>query len=766
MKQASARKKINYYLVTWVGSYLLILVLPIILGSYVYNGSVQLLSEEIEKVHQKSMAEMRIMLDSAAGGTNSALRNIALNPTVVTLAAKNEIITPTDKLAAQDTMKILSTYLLANNNIGKVGVYFHKAEYLLTNMGSSRNTNNVYLLLAKNFGSTQAVWEKMMSGENNSTWYFTQPENIAEPPQAFVLTNMNNGVLGKKGAITCVIAVDLSPQFMQSMQNMAQVLAGDVWLISGENGYITTSAGNRMPAEYDSKSYSVFDEISVENGWHYVAVTSNKHVYEKVIYIKQLIWTYIVLCLIIGGILAYILARRYYNPIHRISRLLAAQGEYSLDETQTQNKISYIQTSLTDLLTRYQIGQSTIHKQGQKLRYQWLEKTLLGEPPVHSNDAEQLALLFPYPVFMVIGFYIYDYSRLFGYSDSRLSAEDETMMNVIIQNVSEEILGEGRVAFTTNIAGCMIAVINMETQNPSVQWNGLSASFHRIMDIFTDMFGLDVSVAASKTGQGLDCLPVCYQQMHQVIEYIHGIGEERVIVKYQDLVPVQSVSIEQFTTSQVEKDCCDFIRRGQYAAAVPLLSTIFEHDLADELLYANQVPIRQYAFVCAFIEALWESGLPQPQLEKLLQDGSWERLDSSKQVFQRLRMILEIASDAGSQQGKLTMQDILELVQAYVKENYADPNLGVSGIANHFFIHPSQLSRTFKKQMGIGLLDYIHQQRIHHINTLLAGNLSLNDIALRTGYLNSLTMIRVYKRYENNTPGRYREQLRAGLPKM
>ena len=93
-------------------------------------------------------------------------------------------------------------------------------------------------------------------------------------------------------------------------------------------------------------------------------------------------------------------------------------------------------------------------------------------------------------------------------------------------------------------------------------------------------------------------------------------------------------------------------------------------------------------------------------------------------------------------------------------QSYTDVNLGVSLIADQFNINPSQLSRSFKKHKGIGLLDYIHSVRIEHIKELLAGNMTINDIALRTGYYNSLAMIRVYKRYEQVTPGKYREQLR------
>ena len=71
----------------------------------------------------------------------------------------------------------------------------------------------------------------------------------------------------------------------------------------------------------------------------------------------------------------------------------------------------------------------------------------------------------------------------------------------------------------------------------------------------------------------------------------------------------------------------------------------------------------------------------------------------------------------------------------------------------------SYLSRLFKKQEGENLLDYLHQVRIAKIKELLSTPATLNQIAEKTGYYNSLAMIRVFKRYEGETPGKYREKL-------
>ena len=53
----------------------------------------------------------------------------------------------------------------------------------------------------------------------------------------------------------------------------------------------------------------------------------------------------------------------------------------------------------------------------------------------------------------------------------------------------------------------------------------------------------------------------------------------------------------------------------------------------------------------------------------------------------------------------------------------------------------------------------LRKRELYEIKELLSTPATLNQIAEKTGYYNSLAMIRVFKRYEGETPGKYREKL-------
>lgn len=65
--------------------------------------------------------------------------------------------------------------------------------------------------------------------------------------------------------------------------------------------------------------------------------------------------------------------------------------------------------------------------------------------------------------------------------------------------------------------------------------------------------------------------------------------------------------------------------------------------------------------------------------------------------------------------------------------------------------------------MGTGVLEYIHQSRVELAKDMLKNSpeVKIRDVAVKSGFCNITTFIRVFKKYEGMTPGQYREGLGA-----
>lgn len=97
-------------------------------------------------------------------------------------------------------------------------------------------------------------------------------------------------------------------------------------------------------------------------------------------------------------------------------------------------------------------------------------------------------------------------------------------------------------------------------------------------------------------------------------------------------------------------------------------------------------------------------------------------------------------------------------IKDYIDAHYRDCNLDAAQICDQFDISPSYLSQLFRRETGNTMLDYIHSLRISLVKDLmLQTSLPLQEIAQRSGYFSTWTLIRTFKKYEGITPGEYRK---------
>ena len=69
------------------------------------------------------------------------------------------------------------------------------------------------------------------------------------------------------------------------------------------------------------------------------------------------------------------------------------------------------------------------------------------------------------------------------------------------------------------------------------------------------------------------------------------------------------------------------------------------------------------------------------------------------------------------------------------------------------------MSKRFKEQTGEKMLNYINKYRINKAKELLRErDLSVTNTAKQVGFQNSVTLIRLFKKYEGVTPGKYKER--------
>ncbi|MEI7025384.1 helix-turn-helix domain-containing protein [Paenibacillus sp. y28] len=103
---------------------------------------------------------------------------------------------------------------------------------------------------------------------------------------------------------------------------------------------------------------------------------------------------------------------------------------------------------------------------------------------------------------------------------------------------------------------------------------------------------------------------------------------------------------------------------------------------------------------------------------------------------------------------------MVQHMMEFMKKHLGD-NVGVQEIASSIGISVSLASQMFKQETNETIHEYLTKLRMERAGELLIETTSkISDIALQVGYQHENSFIRVFRKYKDITPGKYRELMR------
>jgi len=102
----------------------------------------------------------------------------------------------------------------------------------------------------------------------------------------------------------------------------------------------------------------------------------------------------------------------------------------------------------------------------------------------------------------------------------------------------------------------------------------------------------------------------------------------------------------------------------------------------------------------------------------------------------------------------------MNVVIHFMEEHYSDP-VSLTGMAQIFDVHPSVLSRNFKRATGVSPMVYLNRIRIAQAKKLMeTSDQKLEEIAKKVGYSSLIYFSRVFKQLNGASPSQYRKSQR------
>lgn len=335
---------------------------------------------------------------------------------------------------------------------------------------------------------------------------------------------------------------------------------------------------------------------------------------------------------------------------------------------------------------------------------------------------------------------------------------DQKDLNFILRNTLEN--GFSGKTNAADVQGKMVAIINLE-QMPEIGFRGIIQDTSHMLEVLETEFGITITVAFSRVYDSLLQLPQAMRDVNLIFEYLQLMGEDRPITTYDELRhPHMTRSNTSFIDLETRLLGC--IRAADFAGMRLVMHELIGNEFGESKPTVDTFRFRIYGVVNTLLylmndirsvvgdEIIAEID-PGPRLT------SAETLDEIVNVMDDIILRLEQHTN---QKYQPTVPAWVHKVYEYVEENFRDPNVTVSSIADQFSLTPTYCSKVFREYYNLRLFDCIQLKRLNAAKTLLPTEMNLKDIADIVGFSNALTMSRAFKRYEGVAPNKIREQLK------
>ena len=226
------------------------------------------------------------------------------------------------------------------------------------------------------------------------------------------------------------------------------------------------------------------------------------------------------------------------------------------------------------------------------------------------------------------------------------------------------------------------------------------------------------------------------------------------------VIPYVEVSDHEMPEARLQEeailfDLTESLRAGQEEQALRFLDRI-----GDEIREGYWYPSAALPLLELVAERLEQLAEEKMSSEEITPLGDLPSLPLAT-ILERFR---QRTSELAGRYGTMIQSKEYVLCQqmiSYMKQHLEAP-IGVQEIADHTGISSSLASQLFKQEMNETIHGYFTKLRMERASELLLKtDHKISEIASMVGYQHENSFIRVYRKYKDITPGKYREMMRA-----
>lgn len=760
------------YLGTMV-SYIIVLFIPtVLLGILITSQVRNVLEEETRNSAMSALSQARQTIDTRIKELDEMTYQISSNRSLRVLLSEGEFSTPEKYFTIADFTRDFGSIASVNKFIGEAFVYIKKENAFLTPV-SIYSTDLIYSRYGPSHLTHDQWMEAIADTHHGQLWPAADIGNDTEKRTRALTYSRSIPINSGQGQAT-VLALIYEETIRSLFETHSDDLKGEYYIVDENNDIIfTTDPGDKSLSfqllrdypmdglEYYSHGGQDYIAVGVSShvrGWHYYSIIQHDVFMSKVNFIGRISFTISAACLLLGLVLAFYLSRKNFMPIKRLIASISKAGKPQLEHL-IMDYPTIIGT-IEETFDKKSKLEDQIKQQVHNIRSNFMKKLLMNkymDPGELERMQDVLNIHWMSEWFNVIIIHIDDYSNFSEKQDSyRLN-----LVRLIIINIAEELLNRRHQAFSYEEEGRITLLVNYNVADDAEIYTETAESLKEIIQFIGDRFKIELSAGVGNACKSLQGISVAWAEAEIALNQ-RIIDGKKTITLYREIVAGSS---SYYYPMDIEIQIMNHVRMGDYEGAERLLDIVY-----DENYVKRRLPI--YLVNCLFFDMagtiLKVLDSAEASHEEVFGEGtalavSLLPCETVAEMHHEIKSILRQMCNYINEKRESNNNGLKDRVMAYIEQQYADKNLSLLSVADHFGMSSSYLSRFFKDHSGYNFIDFLTRLRIAKAKTLLKeSTLSITEIADKIGYGSSNSFIRSFKKYESVTPGQFKDGSSAG----
>ncbi|MCJ8014737.1 helix-turn-helix domain-containing protein [Paenibacillus sp. KQZ6P-2] len=749
-------------------SYLLVLIMPIIISSFVYNVAVQTVKNDAIQHNLLMLEQTRQIMDARLQEIEGIGKQIALDPKMNSLINAGIIEEGSPKhYLIWKAVNYSPNFHAINTFVLNYYVFFHNNSVVLSSDTAFPDIEWFWKSLFPDIVSLdKQEFQRMLWNRFHLSTFLPGGQVTLDHKQHQVLYYLHSFPVDSINNPLGVILVLIDQTQINHLLTRLDIGESGLVYISDEEGKVVTSVTGEQtkvaPEELAAKPIEdgffktangeelyISRTVSSLNGWNYVSAVPTSMVLAKVQYIKNIIIASALLTIVLGIVLALFLGYRDWKPIKQLLQQL--RGWLGSVEERYTNEYDYLNDSISRLIENHHLLNEKVQEHIPLLRQAFFRRLLYGE---FVDDKEikifqkSVGLEISDQSFFVLLLRVDEAGR----NESDPSLEEIRMLNIIIKNAIDRSLGH-LTYFIYDIDENKFALIvefNGEDKDRQLGIQEAKSMIQNLSHTLESCSQMRLSFAFGRVYKGIRDICVSFFEAKQALEYALSKNQGQRYARYED---IPQESDKYYFPIDLELRLINSIKSGNRTDVEQVLTLLYNENFQRRNLSvpdAEQLLYLMIGTVSRGLDQMKDLAIGELSIGKL------QRKESIEELFCGIGEAYLDCCEAIQFKNQSDKTELRNQVEIFIQQNYVEGNLTLSMVADEFKTTEAMMYQFIKDHLGMTFSDYIESIRIRRACELLATReIPIKEVALMVGYSSDRTFRRAFKRVMGISPMAY-----------